>query len=335
MAGSTTANNALLIRGEIWSNQLKEVFQDEMMYGSAHVKWLGGEFSDGDTFTIPSIGESDVFDYSEDAPIQYTSLDSGEFQFSVTEYKGVGHYITKKARQDLHYAAQLEASFVPKQAAALRRNVEQHILKQGQPGTSGGQTVANLNSINGTAHRWVGMDTRTTSAGTIRVISPEDFSRAKHSLKMANVPMSNLVAFVDPSAAAVIETHPNFINFSDNKNVEGLINTGMSTGMRWIKNIFGFDVYESNFLPYSGSGQTGLSETIDGVASGTNAKCNLFFSADQIATPWIGAWRQMPQVDAEYNKDFQREEYVTTARYGVKLYRPENLVTVLTGTAIW
>ena len=105
--------------------------------------------------------------------------------------------------------------------------------------------------------------------------------------------------------------------------------------MRWIKNIFGFDVYESNFLPLSGANQTGASETIDGVVSGANAKVNLFFSADQIATPWIGAWRQMPQVDAEYNKDFQREEYVTTARYGVKLYRPENLVSVLTGTAIW
>jgi len=31
----------------------------------------------------------------------------------------------------------------------------------------------------------------------------------------------------------------------------------------------------------------------------------------------------------EYNKDLQREEYVTTCRYGFKLYRPENLVTVL------
>ena len=331
MAGTTTANTQLLIRSELWSKQLKEVFQDEMMYGSAHVNWLGGEFSDGDTFTIPSIGESDIFDYAEDQPIQYTSLDTGEFQFSVTEYKGVGHYITKKARQDLYYAAQLEAMFVPKQAAALRRNVEAFILKQGQPGTPGGQTAGALNSILGTAHRWVGSDTRNSQ----RVLAPEDFARAKHSLKMANVPMSNLVAFVDPSAAAVIETHPNFINFSDNRNMDGLINTGLTTGMRWIKNIFGFDVYESNFLPLSGANQTGASETIDGVVSGANAKVNLFFSADQIATPWIGAWRQMPQVDAEYNKDFQREEYVTTARYGVKLYRPENLVSVLTGTAIW
>lgn len=332
MAGSTTANNALLIRGEVWSNQLKEVFQDEIMYGSAHVKWLGSEFPGGSTtYTIPSIGESDVYDYAEDTPIQYTSLDNGEFQFTISEYKGVGHYITKKARQDLYYASQLEASFVPKQAAALRRAVETFILKQGQPSTSGGQTVAALNNINGTAHRWVGSDTR----NSVRVLAPEDFSRAKHSLKMANVPMSNLVAFVDPSQAAVIETHPSFVNFSNSNTVEGLISTGLSTGMRWIKNIYGFNVFESNFLALSGAAQSGASETIDSVASGTNAICNLFFSADSAATPWIGAWAQMPQVDAEYNKDFQREEYVTTARYGVKLYRPENMITILTGTAIW
>jgi hypothetical protein len=42
----------------------------------------------------------------------------------------------------------------------------------------------------------------------------------------------------------------------------------------------------------------------------------------------------MPEVDTEYNKDFQRTEFVTTARYGVKLYRPENLVVVLSNSAV-
>jgi len=331
--GATTANMALLIRGEVWSNQLKEVLTDDIQYAQSYVKWLGSEFSDGDTFTIPSIGQLDVFNYTEDTEIQFQSMDTGEYQFSITEYKGAGTYITQKARQDLHYAAALEARFVPEQSRALRCEVESFIFKQGQPGTTHGQTVAALNTYNGTAHRWVGSDTRGTTPQ--RVLAPEDFSRAKHSLKMANVPMTNLVAFVDPSAAAVIETHPNFVNFSNNIQVEGLVTTGLSTGMRWIKNIYGFDVYESNYLPYSGSGQTGASETIGGVASGTNAKCNLFFSADSTVTPWIGAWRQMPKVDSQFNMLMQREEYVLTARYGASLYRPENLITVLTGTDIW
>jgi hypothetical protein len=48
----------------------------------------------------------------------------------------------------------------------------------------------------------------------------------------------------------------------------------------------------------------------------------------------VGAWRQTPDVDEKYNQDFQRTEYVTTCRYGLKVFRPENLVVVLTDTDI-
>jgi hypothetical protein len=64
-------------------------------------------------------------------------------------------------------------------------------------------------------------------------------------------------------------------------------------------------------------------------AAGVN---NLFFSAAQDVVPFIGSMRQPPKVDSEYNKDLQREEYVTTMRYGMKLFRPENLVVVLSDT---
>ena len=60
----------------------------------------------------------------------------------------------------------------------------------------------------------------------------------------------------------------------------------------------------------------------------------IFFSATQDILPWMGAWRQMPKVDGEFNKDFQREEYVTTARYGLKTYRRENFLTVLSDPSI-
>ncbi len=330
--GHTTANMAQLIRSEVWSNSLKEVLTDDMRMASKYVKWISGEFSDGDVFTIPSIGQLGIFDYSEDTAIQMQAMDTGEFQFSISEYKGVGTYITQKARQDLHYAAQLEARFVPEQSRALSEEVESFIFKQGQPGTSNGQTVADLNSYNGAAHRWVGMGTRNSQ----RVLTPEDFSRAKYSLKKANVPMTGLTAIVDPVQAAVIETHPNFINFTENVYGTDMITNGMSSGFRWVKRIFGFDVYESNYLPLSGTGQTGASETIDSVASGTNAVGNLFFSSAGNCPPWIGAWRQMPKVDTKFEPSMQREEYYVTARYGAKLYYPENFVTVLTGTgSIW
>jgi hypothetical protein len=90
-------------------------------------------------------------------------------------------------------------------------------------------------------------------------------------------------------------------------------------------------VYVSNYLPSAGN------ESIDSVAvsDSLGGVSNIFFSAaDARILPFIGAWRQMPKVDSEYNKDFQREEYLTTARYGLKVYRPENLVVVNSSTLV-
>lgn len=328
MAGMTTANSEALIRSEIWSGDLKRVLEDQLM-ATKYVDWLS-EFPDGTTFTVPSIGTLDVNDYTEDTAIQYSALDTGEFQFSITDYISSATYITQKDRQDAYYAAKLEAAFVPAMARAIQEHVEVNILKQGQPGTANGQTAGNLNSINGAAHRWVG----STLQNSKQIIGLADFARARHALKKANVPDTNLIAIVDPSVEYILNTQTNLVNVSNNPRWEGIIENGIGQGMQFVKNVYGFDVYTSNRLALSGSGQTGAAETIDGTASTGASVANLFFSATQDILPWMGAWRQMPKVDGEFNKDFQREEYVTTARYGLKTYRRENFVTVLSDPSI-
>lgn len=310
----------LLTRSEIWANDLKELILDELN-GQSYVRWLT-EFPEGNTFTIPSIGEATIRDYAENSPMIYDALDTGEFQFSITEYVSAGNFITEKARQDAFYAAELEASFVPKQARALAEKLETDVFDLAGAGAPGGQTVSDLNSINGAPHRFV-------ASGTSAAITVADFAKALYSLKKANMADRNLVAIVDPSVEYTLNTITNLTNVSNNPKWEGIITSGMASGMRFIKNIYGFDIYTSNYLAGAGATRAGA-ETIDSV-SVTTGKCNLFFSAaDMRNLPFIGAWRQMPKVDSEYNKDFQREEYVTTARYGLKVYRPENLVVVLT-----
>jgi len=311
----TTANIDVLIRSELWSNELKDILIDELQ-ATKYVDWMS-QFPDGTTFTIPSIGEATVRDYVEDTAVQYDSLDTGEFQFTITDYLSSATYITQKARQDAFYAARLEASFVPKQLRAIMERVETSVMALGQGGASGGQTINDLNNINGAPHRWV-------TSGTNQVMQVSDFAKAVYSLKKANVPQRNLIAIVDPSVEFAINTITNITNVSNNPRWEGIITSGIASGMRFVKNIYGFDVYTSNYLADS-------TETINSVTAGAG-KCNLFFSADSTVLPFIGAWRQMPKVDGEYNKDFQREEYVTTARYGLKVYRPENLVVVISDT---
>ena len=68
--------------------------------------------------------------------------------------------------------------------------------------------------------------------------------------------------------------------------------------------------------------------------SSTAGKPCYFFSAASDIIPLVSAWRQEPEVDYKYEQDDQTHKWVTTGRYGVKLFRPENMVSVVTSTAI-
>lgn len=310
MAGFSTGNNEHLIRANLWSAMIKEILLDEL-FATKYIDILT-DFPDGDTLNIPSIGLAEVHDYVEGDAIRYTAMDTGNFTFTINKYKSSATYITEKMKQDSFYMSKLVASFVPKQHRAIAKQMEVDVLRLGFDG----QTVSNLNNINTAAHRFV-------AGGTSARLIPQDFARAKFALQKANVPMTGLTAIVDPSAELQLSTLTNLTNVSFNPRWEGIVRDGMSTGMKFLFNIYGFDVYVSQNLP------NGLTETIDSVTVTTNGVANYFFSAAPDVCPFVGVVRQAPKVDSDYNKDLQREEYVTTCRYGYKLFRPENIVTVL------
>lgn len=309
MSGFTASNNEHLIRSNLWSSQIKEVLLDEL-FATKYVDMIS-DFPDGDTLNIPSIGQAEVLDYDEGESVRYTAMDTGNFTFSINKYKSSATYITNKMKQDSFYMSRLVSSFVPKQHRAIAKAMEVDVLAIG----NSGQTASDLNTINGADHRWV-------AQGTNDVMVPQDFAKAKYALQKANVPMTNLVAIVDPSVEYQLATMTNLTSLAYNPKWEGVVRDGMSTGMKFVFNIYGFDVYVSQNLPNS------ISETIDS-NSVTNGVANYFFSAAPDVLPFVGSIRQPPKVDSEYNKDLQREEYVTTCRYGYKLFRPENLVTVI------
>jgi hypothetical protein len=241
-------------------------------------------------------------------------MDTGNFTFTINKYKSSATFITEKMKQDSFYMSRLVSSFVPKQSRAIAKAMEIDVLDLGPAA----QTSGNVNAINGADHRWV-------AGGTNEVIALQDFAKARYALQKANVPMTNLVAIVDPSVEYTLSTLTNLVNVSNNPRWEGIVSSGISTGMKFISNVYGFDVYVSQNL------KTGVNETIGARTSGAGV-ANLFFSAASDVLPFVGSVRQAPKVDSEYNKDLQREEYVTTCRYGFKLYRPENMVVVISDT---
>ncbi len=317
MSGMTTANSQHLTRAEIWSSDLKETLNETLM-ATKWVKNLDG-FPDGNTFTIPSIGDFVVDDYTEDQEVIMRPIDTGEFQFSITDYKSSGTYITKKNEQDMFYTSQLVSSFVPGQERAIMERYEADILALPE-------TIYAANAqanINGAYHRF--------SGGNSGVMELQDFAYAKHALKKANVPMNNLVAIVDSSIEYDLNTLTNIVDVSNNPRWEGVVAEGMATGMNFVKNIYGFDVYTSEFLTDVTDGA--LNERDGSTAndfSSTAGKANLFFSADQNVVPFISAWRQDLQVEVVPEPLRQRTGYITTCRYGKAFYRPENMVTVVT-----
>jgi len=313
----TTSNTSFLQRAQVYSSELKDILREEMM-AQRYVRMLDG-FPDGNTFNIPSIGQAQVDNYSEDSAVTYRPLDTGNFTFSVDKYLSSATYMTKKAEQDTFYSSELMSRFVPEQERAIMEHFETTTLAAPEAGVSANSNET-INSIS----------MRVGSSQTGEVMGLKEFAYARYALKKQNVPDSNLVAIVDPSVEYTLNTLSNLVNVSNNPRFEGLVRDGIATGMRFIANVYGFDVYCSNFLPTATDNALPDLAAANQDYSSTNGVVNLFFSADQSVNPFVGAFRQQPQVDYDYNKDHQRHEFVTTARYGVKLYRPENMVRVVT-----
>lgn len=319
MAGFQDANNQNLIRTNLWSRQIKELLLDELS-AMKHVRILS-DFPDGYTINIPSIGEATTADFNEGQAIRYEAMDTGNFTFSFDQYKYSAHSISEKFKRDSFYASEVISAFVPREHRALMEAVETRILSQ----ANAGQTASNTNTINGAHHRFVGSATINNAAA----LQLSDLSAVRVALTKANVPLVNLCAIIDPTTAYILETQTNAVNLVSPQPMWGdMVKDGAVSGFKFRYNILGFDFYISNYLPAIGT------ETVNSITV-TNGVANYFFSSsDGDLKPWVGAFRQMPTVYSKFNMDLQQEEYLTIAEYGFKLYRPENLVTILTSTSV-
>jgi hypothetical protein len=318
MAGIDYAKvNEHLVRTELWSSELKDILQEQLM-GTKYVRMLNG-FPDGNQFTIPSIGELPMREVAENTPVTYDAMDTGEFTFSIDRYVEAATFITDKAKQDSFYAQQLIGMFPSKMRRALDENLESSVFSLANT-----QTVNDANTINGAAHRFV------ASGGSNTVLSLDDFSKAKYALDKAQAGGTR-VAIIDASQEYVFNNLVGAQAFTNNPQFGGIVNGGFVnevTGMRFIRSIFGFDVYVSNFLA------TPTDTAISSVNVPSAPVTNIFMSVGGDLTPFVGAYRQMPRVEYERNKDLRRDEYVMNARFGLKLYRPECLVSVISKSTI-
>lgn len=313
-----------LTRTNLWNDQLKDILID-ILQGQQYVSWMSN-FPDGTTFNIPSIGELPMRNVSENEPVVYDTMDTGNFTFTIDRYVEAATYITDRAKQDSYYSDQLIASFLPKMKRAIEENLETNIFN-----LANSQTQGNPNSINGVAHRMI------ASGATNTQLALADFARMKFSLDKANASQRR-VAIIDPSQEFVLNTLTNITAMTNaNAQFDGIVQEGFvnsTTGLRFMKNIYGFDVYVSNYLSAPTSTASINADSRGAVACPASPIQNIFMSVGGDETPFKGAWRQMLNVETGRNKDLRRDEYVMNGRYGLKLYRPECLSVVISTTNV-
>lgn len=220
-------------------------------------------------------------------------------------------YVTDELREDGAQVEALTSARASESTRAIQETFETRFLRK----LNSSQTNANPNTINGFPHR-------IASTATNNVITLDNFIQMKLAFDKANVPTGGRIAIVDPVTAATFEK---LITVGRDVTpwAAKIMAEGWARDHQYIANLYGWNIITSNRLP------TGTFS--DGTTSVTNGVANIFMSvADDNTKPVMAAWRRMPRVEGDRNKDLRRDEFVTSARWGFGTQRVDTLGVVIT-----
>lgn len=289
------------------------------------------DFGTGTTLNIKTVGTATLQEVFEEQPLDYNSIDTGVVQLTITDYVGDAWSISDVLRQDGSQIDSLHAMRGVESTRALQEYFETRYLAV----ANAAQVAAGLNLVNGIPHRWVADD-----GTTVGKISLDDFRHMKHSFNLANSPQAGRIAIVDSAVEATINELVTTTASTDfNPHFEGLVTEGFARDHKFVRNIFGWDIWMSNRLPAIAS------ETIDAtghpVSQGdssavTNGVANIFQNVlDDNTRPIMRAWRQAPKTETDRNVKLKRDEFDVTARFGLGAQRVDTLGVILTDPTVY
>lgn len=283
------------------------------------------DFGTGTTLNIKTVGTVTIQDAAEDVPLSYNPIDTGTITMTITDYVGDAWRVSDDLREDGSQIDTLMAMRAVESTRALATNHESRFFAV----ANAGQTNANVNLVNARPHRWIAGG----SGVTTRIMSMEDFIAMKLAFDKANVPAGGRIAIVDPIVEASLNSLTNLVNVSNNPMFEGIITDGFERDHKFVRNIFGWDIYTSNHLPVKTA-----TEAIDassyGLANTTAAVgdvANLFMCvADDSAKPVMHAWRRQPKTEGWRDYDNRGDKFQVTSRFGFGVQRVDTLGVILT-----
>lgn len=303
------ANSTAFIEAEQYSAFILRNLTDGLLPGSFYRNV--SDFGSGNTLHIKTIGTVTIQDGAEEVPFDYTPIESGEVTLTITDYVGDAWYVTDELREDGAQVEALMAARSQESTRAIQEVFESRFLAK----CNSSQTNANPNTINGFPHR-------IASAAANNVATLDNFIKMKLAFDKANVPMAGRVAIVDPVVGATLDGLVS-IGRDVTPFAENILSNGFARDHQFIMNLYGWNIITSNRLA------TGSFS--DGTTSVSSAVANVFMSvSDDNTKPIMAAWRRMPKVEGERNKDLRRDEFVTSARWGFGAQRVDTLGILIT-----
>ena len=327
MALDSSWGNDHFHRNEIFNTMLKKVLRDDL-FAENWVNYVA-DFTDGSNYKINSVGELTMDQKAEGVSLPDRRPDSGQFLFNINEFPGVKTSWTKVFLEDDFMAPQVLATLPDRMTRAMDEYMETRVLRlhRRQLDTSVNGSDSR-NFINGAQHRFV-------ANGTGRAITLNDIAYVNYALKKANVNRGAMIGIVDPSFEFNINVSGQ-VQTTDNPMYRGIIESGIGQGFRFVRNIYGIDFYTSNYLDTEDSADSNMDDYAgNNTASVAGDLVNQFFSvSDRETLPFIGAWRRRPVINSWSDPDKETEYHELSARFGLALYRPENLVSLISSSTL-
>jgi hypothetical protein len=150
----------------------------------------------------------------------------------------------------------------------------------------------------------------------------------------ANAPASGRIAIVDPIVEATLNTLISATTVVNNTpQFQGVLNEGFARDHRFVRNIMGWDIYTSNFLPSLTvvEALNAAPYKLANTASVAGDKANIFMCvADDSCKPVMHAWRRAPQTEGWRAEEERGDKYQVTSRFGFGVQRLDTLGVVLT-----
>ena len=308
------ANSTAFIETEQYSAFILRNLHDGLLPGTFYRNVT--DFGSGTTLNIKTVGSVTVQDVAEDVAVDYTPIESGTIKMTIDNYMGDAWYVTDDLKED---GAQIDALMTARSmesARAIKEVFETRFLARAVSAL----TPSNPNAVNGFNHMLVG-------SGANNTITINDFIAMRLAFDKANVPAGGRIAIVDPITAA---SFCKLIQLTGDIQPwpQSILANGFDRDHTYVTTIHGWTVITSNRLP-RGSFSDGTVTVANGVA-------NLFMSvADDNTKPVMAAWRRMPSIETERNKDKRRQEFTTSCRFGFGVQRLDTIGVIATNASVY